>query len=336
MTLLSSPHHSSDGPRTRLLQLLDLLEGKRNVLVATHLHPDGDALGSALALSMVLEKLGYPNEVLCQDHVPDYLQFLPGSSRVRAIPEGTRHDMAAVVDLEALHRLGSVRPFVEACPVMAVIDHHVPHESPGDLRIVDVTSPATCAILTEMFETRPDLVDPDVATCLLTGLVTDTGSFRYSNTNSQALHLAAFLLERGADLAEVTEQVYFRKHEAAVRLQAESVLRMKLACEGRLVWSTLPWSLFDKCGAHEEHTEGVVNELLSVRTAEVAALLREAPNGRVRVSLRSRKTIDVSQVAQELGGGGHKQAAGVSFDCGMEQAEEILVRRLKQCLGSCS
>lgn len=320
----------------RLTQLLGLLQGKQEVLIATHMHPDGDALGSALALSAILEKLGHRNEVLCHDLPPDYLEFLPGSSRIRQTPERTGHDVAVVVDLEALHRLGSVRPSVEACPVLAVIDHHVPHESPGDLRIVDVTSPATCAILTEMFQARPDLMDPDIATCLLAGLVTDTGSFRYNNTNAKVLHLAAFLMEHGANLSVITEEVYRRKHESAVRLQAEAILKMRLECCGQLVWSTLPLELFERSGALEEHTEGVVNELLSVRTVEVAALFRESSDGRIRVSLRSRKTVDVSLVAQELGGGGHKHAAGIAMDCSMEEAEERVVRRLMQCLGSCS
>jgi phosphoesterase RecJ-like protein len=321
--------------RALLPTFLREVRAAKGVLIGTHLNPDGDAMGSALAVSHVLDQLEVEHEVLCADPPPYYLKFLPGSERVKQAPSGEGHSLAILLDLEAVSRLGLVSKYFENCSRTLVIDHHIPNEEPGDVRIVFPSSPATCSILLDLFKDSEIDVTPQIADNLLTGILTDTGNFRFPNTDSQSLHAAGYLLERGANLAKITQEVYMRKERPAVELAARAILRMKTACDGRLAWATLPLALFEELNANEQHTEGVVNELLSVKGVQIAAILREAKPGKIRGSLRSLGSIDVAAVAREFGGGGHMNAAGITYSGGLEQAEDELVEALKRCLESC-
>ncbi|MCH8977616.1 MAG: bifunctional oligoribonuclease/PAP phosphatase NrnA [Armatimonadetes bacterium] len=305
------------------------------VIVGTHLNPDGDAIGAALATSLVLDQLGVEHDVLCSDPPPYYLKFLPGIERIRQEPKSERHGLAIILDLEAASRLGSVAPYFEPCPRTVVIDHHVPHEALGDLRIVCVKSPATCSILLDLFAESEIDITPEIANCLLAGILTDTGNFRYPNTDAHALHSAGLLLERGADLSSITREVYMQRERPALDLAAQAVMRIQTAVDGRLAWTTLPMAVFEEVGANEQHSEGIVNELLSIKGVSIAAVLRESKSGKIRGSLRSLGKYDVAAAARPFGGGGHVNAAGVSFSGSLEDAEAQLIEALKRCLESC-
>lgn len=304
-----------------------------SVLIGTHLNPDGDALGSALAVSLYLDSLGVQNEVLCHHQPPQNLMFLPGIDRVRQTPESEKHDLGIILDLDSTERLGSTAPYFDACFKIMVVDHHVPHEAPGDFRIIDVNAAATALILTRLFMEIEADVTPEMATCLLTGIVTDTGSYRFRNTSPEALHLSAFLLERGADINLVSEEIFHRKRLSAARLQGCMLEKMVIECKEQLAWAPLSLRDFESAEASDEDTEGFVNELLSIRTVQIAALLREHKPNRVRVSLRSRAEFDVAEVAREFGGGGHKNAAGCSFESSIEEVIDAMIPRLRACLG---
>lgn len=306
----------------------------KGVIVGTHLNPDGDAVGSALAMSFALDQLEVDHEIVCADLPPYYLKFLTGSERFRQKPEGEGHSLGILLDLEATNRLGNVGKFFETCPRTLVVDHHIPNEEPGDVRIVFPSSPATCSILLDLFTDSEIEITPPMADALLTGILTDTGNFRFPNTDSHSLHAAGYLLERGANLSKITREVYMRKERAAVDLTAHAIMRMKTDADGRLAWATLPLSLFEELKATDQHTEGVVNELLSVRGVQIAAILREAAAGKVRGSLRSLGKLDVAAVAREFGGGGHMNAAGITYNGSLEEAEDALVEALKRCLAS--
>lgn len=308
------------------------LERASSVLIGTHLNPDGDALGSALALSLMLDGMGIDNEVLCQHGPPDNLHFLPGVQRVRQEPRAEKHDLCVVLDLDSMERLGAVMDHFSSCTRLILVDHHVPHEAPGDLRIVDSSAPATAAILGEMFFEASFTITPDIATCLLTGIVTDTGSFRFRNTTAGALLLSAKLLEAGGDINLVSEEVFQRKKLASMRLLGYLLEGMRIECDERLAYGMLSSRDFEICEATDEDTEGFPNELLSVKTVQIAAVAREFRPGRVRVSLRSRATFDVAAVAREFGGGGHLNAAGCVFDGGPEDAMEQLLPKLREAL----
>ncbi len=311
------------------------LRSAKGVLIGTHLHPDGDAIGAALAVSLILDQMEIEHEILCNDPPPYYLKFLPGSSKIRQTPQMEGRSLALILDLEAVNRLGSVRPYFEACKRTVVIDHHIPHEAPGDLRIVCTASPATCSIILDLFRDSEIKITPEIADCLLAGILTDTGNFRYPNTDARCLHSAGYLLEMGANLTRITKEVYMSRERPSIELTAYAVMNMKMACGGKVAWATLPLSLFEKLHANEQHSEGIANELLSIKSVQISAILREASPGNIRGSLRSVGNLDVAALARKFGGGGHHNAAGVSLSCSLEEAEELISGALVQCLDSC-
>lgn len=311
------------------------IAGANSVIIGTHLNPDGDALGCALAMSLYLDSIGKENEVLCHHNPPKNLEFLPGAERIKQVPSNPTPDLAIMLDLESIERLGTVGQYFESAEHLVLIDHHIPHHAPGSIRIVDTKAPATAVILTRVLLQLGATITPEMATNLLTGIVTDTGSFRYRNTTPEAMHIAALLLEAGGDLNMISEEVYRSRPMSGMRLLGVMLSNMRIACNDKLAWSVLVHDDFIKCGATEEDTEEFVNEMLTISTVQIAALLREAKPGKIRCSLRSRGKLDVASVAREFGGGGHINAAGCSFETTPQEAEALLVEGMKACLGSC-
>lgn len=301
--------------------------------MGTHLNPDGDALGCALAMGEFLEQRGIPHEIVCHHAPPSNLGFLPKAWKIIKEPK-EKHSLGIILDLDSLERLGSLEPEFEECERIIVIDHHIPHTAPGQLRIEDTTAAATAVILTELFLQIGAEITPTMATCLLTGIITDTGCFRFRNTDARALHLAAKLLELGADISTINEEIFQRKPVAAVRLLGIAFENMQMCCDDRLCWSWVTHEDFTESGGSDENTEGFVNELLSIQTVDIAMIARETRENRVRVSLRSRSGFDVAEVARAFGGGGHKNAAGCSFDEPVETALEKLLPKVRECLAS--
>lgn len=310
------------------------IERAQDVLIGTHLNPDGDALGSALAIMHLLDEIGVKNEVICNNLAPYNLQFLPGADRVKLKPERSGHDLGIVLDLDNFDRLGRTREHFEDIPDIILIDHHVPHEGPGSLRIVDSSAPATALIINRLLEQSKSEITPEIALCLLTGIVTDTGSFRYGNTTPEALHASANLLAKGGDIVLVCEEVYGKKPLQSIELAGRMLSKLQLDMDHRIAWAVLNSQDFEEFGGTEVHTEGLINEMLAISTVKVAALVRQPSGGRVRASLRSRDPIDVSEVARVFGGGGHKNAAGCTFDTDIDHAEMMLVEELRRCLES--
>lgn len=307
----------------------------KTVLIGTHLNPDGDALGSALAMSMYLDSIGVENEIVCHHSAPRNLRFLPGVERVRQEPSRESYDLGIVLDLDAMERLGRTEPFFSTCARLVVVDHHIPHAAPGDVRVVDTHAPATAVILTRLLVDLNAKISANMATCLLTGVVTDTGSFRFRNTTPESLALSAYLLECGGDLTQVSEEVFQSKTLSSVKLLGHTLEMMRLACENQIAWSVLSHEDFENAHAMDEDTEGFVNEMLFITSVQIAALMREAKPGKVRCSIRSRGDFDVAEVARFFGGGGHRNAAGCTIELPLDEAEAALVARLKACLASC-
>lgn len=310
------------------------LGSAHRILIGTHLNPDGDALGSALGLAEFLEQRGKHVEVLCHHKAPRNLQWLPNVNRVQQQPKGSDYDLGVIVDLDSIERLGDVGRFFENLPSLTVIDHHVPHQAPGDVRIIDVTAAATALILTHLVLQMGGTLSEAMSTCFYTGIVTDTGSFRFRNTSPDALSTSAILLENGADLETVSQRVFQSKQLSSARLLGHALETMKLDMDERLAWSCLSYRDFQWAKATDEDTEGFVNELLSIDTVQVAAILREAKPGKIRCSIRSRAGYDVAAVAREFGGGGHKNAAGCTFDTDLTDAEDQVVEGMRRCLES--
>jgi bifunctional oligoribonuclease and PAP phosphatase NrnA len=320
----------------------------RKILIACHVRPDGDALGSLCGLGLACEALGKSVTIVSPDGVPPLYQFIPGSERVRTGASGA-FDLGIGVDADGSDRLGSAEALVLGAPVVIDLDHHVGPEPFGDIRLVDPTAAATGELVYELLAELGAPIDGSIAEALMVAIVTDTGAFRYASVTPRTLEIAADLTARGAHPAPIVERVYGRRSFAATLLLGEALARVRRAAGGRLAWTALDCEAFRRAGARAEETEGIVNEIRAIEGVTVAMFLREEPppatDGAgasadrgdggplpVRVSLRSGDGVDVAALAERFGGGGHHAAAGCTLPGPLSSAVEALVAAATEAL----
>lgn len=295
------------------------------IVLACHINPDGDALGSLIGLGLGLEALGKKVTFLSADGVPETLAFLPGADRVQATTERRNFDLGIGLDAGDLKRLGVNADVVISAPVVMDIDHHVTGGQFGQVRLLDAATASTAELVYDLLLALGIELTPEIAQCLLCGVLTDTGSFRFSNTKPRTMAVGGALIALGASPTTIYESVYENASFGAQKLLGRAMDRMTRSADGKLVWSWVTQGDFAEFGATDKDTDGIATALRAVRGAEVALFLREMPSGKLRVSLRAKEPWDVASVAAQFGGGGHKLAAGCSLDGPPEVAIEALL-----------
>lgn len=298
------------------------------IVLACHINPDGDALGSLIGLGVGLEALGKKVTFLSADGVPETLAFLPGADRVQATTERRNFDLGIGLDAGDLKRLGVNADVVTSAPVVMDIDHHVTGGQFGQVRLLDAATASTAELVYDLLLALGIELTPEIAQCLLCGVLTDTGSFRFSNTKPRTMAVGGALIALGASPTTIYESVYENASFGAQKLLGRAMDRMTRSADGKLVWSWVTQGDFAEFGATDKDTDGIATALRAVRGAEVALFLREMPSGKLRVSLRAKEPWDVASVAAQFGGGGHKLAAGCSLDGPPEAAVEALLAAL--------
>lgn len=281
--------------------------------MVSHVKPDGDTLGAGLALGIALKRLGKRVHYFQQDAVPRNLRFLPDADQVSsAIPPDLPLDALWVFgDMSSTSRAGELLPAIARENILD-IDHHLGNEHFGAFNYVITTECSTGTCVMHLLRALGSTIDADIATCLLTTIMTDTGGFMHSNTTPDVLRLSAELVERGANKELITEEIFANKRLAAVKLLGYSLSEASVAHDGRYIWSYVDDAMLARCGADGEDTEEIVNHLRSVQGVEVAALFK-AYGGDIRVSMRSSGRVNVQAAAARLGGGGHFRASGLTF-----------------------
>jgi len=301
------------------------------ILLASHENPDGDTVGSALALYLFLKKMGKKVKVGCKDPVPYYLDFLPASREYLKLPVDEEFDLCVVVDASSHTRLGAP---VRAKGFMR-IDHHKGGDFYREADLVDAEAPATAAVVYYLLRNIDgSLIDRDIATCIYTGLATDTGFFVNSNTDAKTLKLAAELVEKyGVDPHLVATNVKERNRLGRLKLLSKVLNTLELHLGGKVAFIHTLKGWMEETNTSYEDTEGFVNYARSVEGVEVAAFILEKPEEGVwKVSLRSKGGADVSVVCERLGGGGHKYAAGCKLprSLSLEEVKEKLLEEVKK------
>ncbi len=296
------------------------IRGHDRFLVAAHENPDGDALGSMLALTLGLRALGKDAVMFLSVDAPlpaEY-RFLALDEVQHAAPVDLRDRVLLAVDCANERRIAEDRTVVEGAARVVDIDHHHDNSRFGDVNLIVDDASSTAEIVRDLLRDLDVELSPQIAQALYVGLVTDTGRFQYTNTTPKALRLAAELVEAGADVHGVFRHVYESVQFAKLKLLARALERAQLFEGGRLVVSYLLKDDFGDVGAEEPYSEGIIDHLRSVEGSEMVALIREPPRNEGparRVSLRSsHDEVDVSAIAREAGGGGHRQAAGFSSE----------------------
>lgn len=314
------------------IEAAERLAAAGRVLLGCHVNPDGDTLGSALALALALRAAGKQAEVVCADPVPRPYRFLPGSDTLRhTVPAGA-YDLGVILDCDGPKRLGSVLPAFRQVPFLIEVDHHPGTERFGQLVVVDTTAAATAEPLFTLLKLGGFALTAAIATCLYVAILTDTGSFRFANTTGRALRLAAELVACGAHPGEIAEQVYASRSFASVALLGRALASLQRSDAGALAWAHLTPRDFTETGSGDADTEGIVHHLRDIEGVRVAALFRQI-DGKVRVSLRSREPVNVAAVARVFGGGGHRLAAGCTLAAPLDDAERRVLDEARKALG---
>lgn len=309
----------------QLQQVLQEIEGRRNFVVTSHARPDGDAIGSSLAMAQVLRGMGRSADVVLADHVPVLYQPLPHAGKVLHSSQVDGHYEAAIVlecDSAQRTRLEGLDKYFNIS-----IDHHASSKPWANVNWID---PRACAVGELVFRLALAArvkITPEIATCLYTAVLTDTGSFSYSSTNAHTFELAKCLVQYGAQPAEIAHNVYFSSPIAKMRLLG--VALTSLQREGAMTWMRVTRRDMEQCGAIDEDCEGLVNYALGISGVEVAVFFREIANDRVRVSIRSKGAFNVAAVAEKFGGGGHDCAAGFSLAGPENAAMERVLNELR-------
>lgn len=307
------------------------LERHRHILVTSHYNPDGDNIGSQLGLAHILRRLGKRVETVDQDPVPDRYRFLPGWEEIKHDIAPSQATLAVVLDSAGLDRIGrAAGAIVPARMEIANIDHHVSNDGFGQVQYLDPAASSTCELVYRIAKRLSKALTPEEASCLLCGIVTDTGGFRYAGTSPATLRAAAELMEQGADLAGIATSLYFEERPETLSLLGELLVGLKRSERAPLAWMSVGLEQLRRHGIEMSETEEFVRYALSARGVEVGLMFKEQPDGQVRLSFRSKGHYDVNRLARIFGGGGHVQAAGARVAGGLSEVQGPVIEALER------
>jgi len=299
------------------------LKNNERFLMATHVNPDGDAIGSLGALALVLEGMGKQVVAYCQDEVPEFLRFLPYADRIVSEISGLdRFEVAVVLDCGALDRIGNAAEVLQHVGQIIHIDHHSSSGDFGQLNLVRPEYSSTAEILYEIFQAIPVSLTPEVAENIYTAILTDTGSFRFANTTARTLAIAAEMVSLGVVPEKVAGEIYDSMSPERIELLARSLDTLTLRSNGRVAAMHVSQRMLEETGTSLIDTDGFVNYPRAISSAEIAIFFREMAADEVNVSLRSRGGLDVAEFARIHGGGGHHNAAAFRLGGSLSEVVE--------------
>jgi len=285
------------------------LKEARTALIVSHVDPDGDSIGSMIAMGMILNKMGVACDFYSQDGVPRIYRFLPGSSEVKnKVTANKKYDLLIAVDASDIRRLGDRVEVADIAKLVINIDHHPDNTQYGNINYVAQSS-STAELVYKLVKFLKIKIDKDMAENLYVALITDTGNYRYENTSITTFIMAQDMLKAGVDTHEITTLIYDTKTIASIRVQALALATLEVSPDRKAAWAVVTSTMMEKTGAKGEDLVGLVDQIRSIVGIEVAILFREE-EGKVKVNFRSKEKINVSEIARRFGGGGHTRAAG--------------------------
>lgn len=311
-------------------QIVEQIKNNHRFLVVAHENPDGDAIGSTLALTLALRAMGKEVIAYNADSVPDAMTFLPGSELVcQRLGDDVNFDVAFVLDAGELERTGlNVH---QLCHTIVNIDHH-PHSTFGDFCYLDTAASATAVLIYRLLKACHFKINLNIAQSLYLGILSDTGSFRYSSANEEAFVVSGELIGFGVDPWQIASNLYESYAPERMRLLALVLPTLEISTCGRYASVAMTKEILAQAGAKEEHADGFVNYPRAIRGVEVALFFNQMTEDHYKVSFRSRGTIDVGSLARYLGGGGHHNAAGAKIKGSLENVRAIVSKNLDQLL----
>ncbi len=313
--------------------MLSAILSAGSVLLFGHVNPDGDTLGSVLAMKLRLERMGKRVQAMVDGFVPSRLSFLPGADTLLtadAVPES--FDLALAVDVASIDRLSKCEAVFAAAEKTAVIDHHGTNAGYAQINMIDGEAPAAAILVFRLFEQMDLPLSQEEAICLYTALSTDTGNFIYDSTDAESFAMMSKLMEAGLPLPEYSRRLFRQKEVPFVRLLAEVLPSLRIIAGGKIAGLQLTMDQMQHAGANGGHTDGIVDYAIDLEGVGMAYFAREIEGGRVKVSLRALAPYAVDKIAAQFGGGGHKLAAGLTLNMPMDEAVHIIESALEAAL----
>lgn len=306
---------------TAQMNLEEILRDAETIAVAGHIRPDGDCIGSCLGVYQYI-RANHPGKecVVYLDHVPERFRFLPGADKVRHPGKKKKvYDLFLALDCADRERLDEAEHYFTEAKHKICMDHHISNTGFADEDYIFPNASSACEIVFEAMD--PEKITKEVAECLYSGIVTDTGVFQYSCTSARTMEIGGILMEKGINYPWIVDHVFFRKNYTQKRMLGRTLEKSRLYLDGRLIASYITQADMNELGAIGADLDGIVSELRSTDGVETAVFLHEEKDGAIKVSLRSAEYIDVAKIAATYGGGGHARAAGATVKM---TPEEIL------------
>ena len=315
-------------------QVMEAIRRHRRFTVSSHVNPEGDALGSALALASLLKRLGKQAVVATDGGIPKAFEFFPRVAPVVGRPSGCKMpEVAMTVDVPVLDRLGNMGPLFRDAGVSVNIDHHVSNQLFGGINWVDPKAAAVGEMIYRLYRAFGVTPSRDEALCMYVSIVTDTGSFRYMSTTPEVHRIASELISRGVSPLRVAQDIYECHSPSDLRFLGRVLNSLKCTPDGKISWVEVPYALMKSGRPGPEIVDELVNYPRSVRTAEISFVLRQQSlDGKIRVSFRSKGRVDVNEIARSFGGGGHRAASGCTIEGTLPQARVKVLKAARQAL----
>lgn len=304
-------------------KIINHLKNSNHIIIASHKDPDGDAIGSLIAMGLALEALNKNITLYNESSIPSAYRFLPSVERiVRQIKETNTYDTAIILDCADFQRIGKISSVISKIPVIINIDHHITNTIFGNFNLIDTSACAATVIIYNLLKEMALPINSAIATSIYTGILTDTGSFRFANTNKSAFAICEKMVEAGVDPYNVALHIYGRYSFGQIKLLSMALESIEISDNGKMSMMILTKNMIDETGTRPEDIHGLINYAKSIENVKVAALIHELSNGKgvskkpenYHVSLRSDGTVDVAMIAGSFGGGGHYRAAGFNIE----------------------
>ena len=310
--------------------ILEEINNAESIVILTHENPDGDAIGTGLALYNALKEYGKNPDIIIPEY-PRTFSFLPGADEIKKSSDIEKYDLAISVDCATIKMLNGFANYFENAKVKVSIDHHSTNTMFGDLNYVSPDAPACAQILLVVLFYFKIEITKDIGTCILTGIITDTGGFKYSSVTAETFEFVAWLLNKGINVSKIYRKVLQVKTKANFELTRMAMERLEFLEDGKVAFTYITKEDEEKVNAESGDHEGIVEVGRDIEGVEVSIFLRETDKG-CKVSMRSNEYVNVSDVCILLGGGGHVRAAGATMQCTVEQAKEKVLRQVKAVL----
>lgn len=313
-----------------LTKVINIIKKYQNFLITSHINPEGDSIGSQLSLLNLLNRLDKTVYIINEDPVPDSYKFLPVTDKVSTlIDKKYNFEVTIILDCPNLQRIGKVINLIDKDKIIVNIDHHISNENFGKVNWVDVGASSVGEMVYKIYEKIGCKIEKENALYLYVAILTDTGSFRYSNTASSTHRIVSRLLEYGLEPDKISEDVYDKKSLPATKLLGFALSNISISEDGGVAWIKLTNEMFKATGARPEETENFINFARAISGVKVAFLLMEK-EGEIKVNFRSKGEINVNKIASAFGGGGHTKASGCKIKGQIDEVEKLVLDKVKK------